>query len=167
MNTFVLMAEIITKPELRKTPDDLDVANMTVEFPGLREDEPTARIRVVAWGKLGVEMSENYQVGDRVVLEGRLAMNVIEKDGYKEKRAELVVSHVYPLGQNIGQNSVESQATPATTPATTPANVANLQPLNSAKSEMATSEYVYSNASTVTEDATEEYEEGSLDEIPF
>lgn len=163
MNTFVLMAEIITKPELRKTPDDLDVANMTVEFPGLREDEPTARIRVVAWGKLGVEMSENYQVGDRVVLEGRLAMNVIEKDGYKEKRAELVVSHVYPLGQNIGQNSVERKVTPATTPA----NVANLQPLSSAKSEMAASEYVYSNASTVTEDATEEYEEGSLDEIPF
>jgi single-strand DNA-binding protein len=164
MNNCVLMAEVITNPELRKTTDDLDVANMMVEFPGLKEEEPTARIRVVGWGKIGSEMSENYHVGDRVVIEGRLSMNVIEKDGAKEKRAELVVSHIYPMGQ-----SSENQERTIASTATIPTNVVDLQPSSSPKSEVQApvSEYSYSNTSKTTEDATEEYDEGTLDEIPF
>jgi single-strand DNA-binding protein len=164
MNNCVLMAEVITNPELRKTTDDLDVANMMVEFPGLKEEEPTARVRVVGWGKIGQEMSENYHVGDRVVIEGRLSMNLIEKDGVKEKRAELVVSHIYSMGQ-----SSENQEQRMTNTATIPNNVVNLQPSSSPKPEVNTSvsEYSSSNTSTTTEDATEKYDEGTLDEIPF
>jgi single-strand DNA-binding protein len=166
MNTCVLMAEVITNPELRKTPDDLEVANMMVEFPGLKEEEPTARIRVVGWGKLGVEMSENYHVGDRVIIEGRLGMNVIEKDGYKEKRAELVVSHIYSMGETSDRSTM-AQSTTATTVTTTP-NVVNLQPVTAPQPEkISATEYAYSAPATTSEDTTEEYDEGTLDEIPF
>lgn len=159
MNSCVLMAEVITNPELRKTPDDLDVANMMVELPGLREEEPTARIRVVGWGKIGVEMNENYKTGDRVVIEGRLAMNTIEKDGYKEKRAELVVSHIYVMGQNSDLTTAQ--------PTTISSNVVNLQPSSYPKQEVTTPVAEYAAAPTNIKDATEEYEEGKLDEIPF
>jgi single-strand DNA-binding protein len=167
MNTCVLMAEVITNPELRKTPDDLEVANMMVEFPGLREEEPTARIRVVGWGKLGVEMSENYHVGDRLVIEGRLGMNVIEKDGYKEKRAELVASHIYTMGENSDRSTI-TQPTTTTTTATTTPNVVNFQPVTTPKPEKISAiENTYSAPATTSDDTTEEYDEGTLDEIPF
>lgn len=168
MNTCVLMAEVITNPELRKTPDDVDVANMMVEFPGLRDDDPSTRIRVVGWRNLGVEMSENYTVGDRVVLEGRLSMNLIEMNGYKEKRAELVVSHIYPVGQSDRNNNFGVE------PAAMPSNVVDFQPstkpqeLSEPKSFVASSmPDTSTTASSQTDNTTEDYDEGTLDEIPF
>ena len=158
MNTCILMAEVITNPELRKTPDDVDVANMTVEFPGLRENDPSTRIRVVGWRNLGVEMSEKYSTGDRVVIEGRLSMNVIELNGYKEKRAELVASHIYPLGSS---NNEPSQ------PSAMASNVINLQQPATPEPELTTSIPEYSATSTAANDTEEEYDEGKLDEIPF
>ena len=157
MNTCVLMAEVVANPELRKTTDDLDVANMMVEFPGLRDEDPTARIRVVGWGKLGVEMSQSYSIGDRVILEGRLAMNVIEQNGYKEKRAEFVISHIFPMGQSREQDFSQ--------PTVMPSNVVNLQ---SSTPEPFTPTPEYSASSSVAAvNTTEEYDEGTLDEIPF
>ena len=158
MNTCVLMAEVITNPELRKTPDNVDVANMMVEFPGLRAEEPTARIRVVGWRNLGVEMSQNYHIGDRVIVEGRLAMNIIEMNGYKEKRAELVASHIYAVGASNDGSLPQ--------PATMPSNVVDLKPLAPEPELTPTPEYVATTPTTV-ENTTEQYDEGTYDEIPF
>ncbi|MCY7367018.1 MAG: single-stranded DNA-binding protein, partial [Chamaesiphon sp.] len=52
---------------------------------------------------------ENYKQGDKIAIEGRLEMNTIERDGYKEKRARLVASRLYHV-----------MATDATTPSTAP-----------------------------------------------
>lgn len=159
MNTCILMAEVITNPELRKTPDDVDVANMMVEFPGLRDDDPSTRMRVVGWRNLGVEMSEKYSTGDRVVIEGRLSMNVIEINGYKEKRAELVASHIYALGSNSSE--------PISQPPAMASNVVNLQQPVTPEPEFVTSTPEYSSTPAVTNNTEEEYDEGKLDEIPF
>lgn len=95
------MAEIIKNPELRYTADNqMAVTDMFVQFsppPGSRPDERSPTIEVVGWGKLATEIKENYKIGDRVTIEGRLEMITIERDGYKEKRAKLVASHIYPL----------------------------------------------------------------------
>ena len=128
MNSCVLMVEVISEPELRQTTDNLEVANMMVEFPGLRSDDPTARIRAVGWGNLATEISEKYHTGDRIILEGRLGMNVIEmKEGYKEKRAELVISRIFPISSGHSNTYVAPQpaatsqvANMATPPASTP-----------------------------------------------
>lgn len=159
MNTCILMAEVITNPELRKTPDDVDVANMTIEFPGLRENDPSTRIRVVGWRNLGVEMSEKYQTGDRIVIEGRLSMNVIEIDGYKEKRAELVASHIYALGQSGSETMSQPPAMAS--------NVINLQPSAIPEPELVTSSPEYTATPTAVSNTADEYDEGTLDEIPF
>ena len=93
------MAEIIKNPELRYTADNqMAVADMFVQFApplGNRPDETHPTIEVVGWGNLATEMKENYKQGDRIAIEGRLEMNTIERDGYKEKRARLVASRLY------------------------------------------------------------------------
>ncbi|MGH8001397.1 MAG: single-stranded DNA-binding protein, partial [Brasilonema sp.] len=99
MNSCILLAEIVQEPQLRFTADNLEVTEMLVQFPGLREGEPPATLKVVGWGNMAKEIQLNYHQGDRVLLEGRLGMNTIERpEGFKEKRAELTVQKIHSLG---------------------------------------------------------------------
>ncbi len=97
MNSLILAAKIVSSPELRYTQDSqLPFTQMLVEFESLRTEEPPSTLRVVGWGSLASEINENYSQGDYVLLEGRLSMQTYERpEGFKEKRAELVVSHIY------------------------------------------------------------------------
>jgi single-strand DNA-binding protein len=101
MNSCILMAEIIKNPEIRSTPDNqMEIANMVVQFSpplGSRPGERSPTIEVVGWNNVATDMKENYKQGDRVTIEGRLQMNTIERDGYKEKRAQLIASHIYHM----------------------------------------------------------------------
>jgi single-stranded DNA-binding protein len=94
------MAEVIRPPQLRYTQDNQTaIADMEVEFPGQRPEDPPAKLKVVGWGNLAQEMQTSYQLGDRVVIEGRLAMNSVDRpEGFKEKQAELTASKIYSLG---------------------------------------------------------------------
>lgn len=115
MNSCILMAQIIQDPELRYTADtQTAIAQMLVEFPGLRAEDPPATLKVVGWGQFAQEIKENYSVGDHVIIEGRLNMNTIDRtEGFKEKRAELTASRIYKLGTDtVFEPHV---ATPATT----------------------------------------------------
>lgn len=133
MNSCILMAQIVSDPELRSTQDNREIASMMVEFEGMRSEESPARIKVVGWGNLASEIKNNYNQGDRVIVEGRLSMNLIDMpEGYKEKRAELVASRIHLLNRN------NEYATPATTTVTkqefTPATIPSPEPIRS-KSE--------------------------------
>jgi single-strand DNA-binding protein len=148
MNSCILMAEIIKNPELRYTADNqMAVADMFVQFatpPGSRPDERQPTIEVVGWGNLATEIKENYKIGDRVTIEGRLEMTTMERDGYKEKRAKLVASRIYPLV------AVDTPAAPMGT------TVAPMSPPTSSRT-------------TVTAPRAEEppFEAEDLDKIPF
>lgn len=113
MNSCVLMAEIIKDPELRYTPDNQTaIAEMLVQFPGMRAEDPPTTLKVVGWNNLAQEIQEQYHLGDRIVIEGRLQMNTIERpEGFKEKRAELVASHIYSLTNNSYQGISASEST--------------------------------------------------------
>jgi single-strand DNA-binding protein len=101
MNSCILMAQIVSDPELRSTQDNKSVSYMTVEFEGSREGEPPAKMQVEGWGSLAEEIKNTYHTGDRIIIEGRLSMNLFEMpEGYKEKRAKLVASRVYPMGSD-------------------------------------------------------------------
>ncbi|MEB3219294.1 MAG: single-stranded DNA-binding protein [Nostocales cyanobacterium 94392] len=116
MNSCVLIAEIIQEPELRYTADNqLEITQMLVQFGGLRENDPPANLKVVGWGNLAKEIQQNYHIGDRVILIGRLSMNTIERpEGFKEKRAEMTVQQIQHLGTGFemnfsGDNSASSE----------------------------------------------------------
>lgn len=127
MNSCVLMAEIIQEPELRYTADSqLEITQMLVQFQSTRDNDPPANLKVVSWGKLAVTIQQNYHVGDRVILVGRLGMNTIERpEGFKEKRAEMTVQQIQHVGGAQSGNFMETQpnqAIPVVTPQAPPVN---------------------------------------------
>lgn len=122
MNSCVLMAEIISEPQLRYTQEaQLAVTEMTVQFPALRAEEAPGTIKVVGWGNLAEQMQSQFSQGDRVVIEGRLGMNTIERDGFKEKRAELTASRIHTVGVDTPMEApVPVAAATTVTPAAAP-----------------------------------------------
>ncbi len=99
MNNCLLMAEIVQAPQLRYTSDNqTPVAEFVVQFPGLREGDPSSQMKVVGWGNLAQDIQAQYQAGQRVMIEGRLAMNVVERsEGFKEKQVEMTVQRIYSV----------------------------------------------------------------------
>ncbi|MBD2245551.1 single-stranded DNA-binding protein [Nostoc sp. FACHB-888] len=109
MNSCVLMAEIINEPQLRYTADNLGVTEMLVQFPNSQKPEdPPATLKVVGWGNLATEIQQNYHQGDRVILVGRLSMNTVPMEGFKEKRAELTVQQIQPVGGSFNTDPLPS-----------------------------------------------------------
>ena len=126
MNHCLLEAEVLELPQLRYTQDNqTPVAELTVRIDGLRPDDPSGQLKVVGWGSLAQDIQNRLQVGQRLVLEGRLRMNTVPRpDGVKEKRAELILSRLHPLGA-----SSSSSSTPAPTQSPpTPSRSAPPQP---------------------------------------
>lgn len=111
MNTCILMAQVVRKPELRYTQDNqTPLTTMLVQFDGSRPEDPPSTLKVVAWGEnLAPKVEQEYVEGDRVIIKGSLRMEVIDRQDFKEKRAELNVSEIYLLSRN-GEN------VPSTTP---------------------------------------------------
>ena len=113
------MAEITRPAQLRYTQDtQMAIADMEVQFSGLRPEDPPAKLKVVGWGNLATEMQQSYQIGDRVVIEGRLGMNTIERqEGFKEKQAELTASKIYSLGtMDLSSDPMGAPAMPQSIP---------------------------------------------------
>ena len=100
MNHCLLEVEVLEAPQLRYTQDNqTPVAEMAVQLDGLRPDDPPGQIKVVGWGNLAQDLQNRVQVGQRLVIEGRLRMNTVTRqDGVKEKRAELTLARLHPLG---------------------------------------------------------------------
>lgn len=141
MNSCILMAEIVEPPQLRYTTDNLALTEMLVQFPALRAEDPPVTLKVVGWGNLATEIEQNYQKGDRVIIEGRLSMNSVQMDGYKEKKAELTAGRIHALGADF--NITASRSTTATS--SYPANAAKAkmdEPQHSAVDSVASSEPV-------------------------
>lgn len=119
MNSCIIMAEIVEAPQLRYTTDNLALTEMLVQFPAQRAEDQPATLKVVGWGNLAQEIEQKYQKGDRVIIEGRLSMNTVQMDGYKEKKAELTVQRIHALGADVsmraslGTNATNSYSTTA------------------------------------------------------
>ncbi|MDD1436674.1 single-stranded DNA-binding protein, partial [Dolichospermum sp. ST_sed10] len=106
MNSCILMAEIYDNPQLRHTPDGLEITEMIVHVAGAKPDDPSHPLKVVGWGNLAKEIHQSYHQGDRVIIEGRLGMNTIDRpEGFKEKRAELTVQRIHAIGQGTYTSS--------------------------------------------------------------
>ena len=119
VNHCLLEVEVLEAPQIRYTQDNqTPIAEMDVRFDGLRPDDPAGQIRVVGWGSLAQDLQNRVQVGQRLVLEGRLRMNTVNRpDGVKEKRAEFTLSRLHPVGDAAGGSGperVERQRVPAT-----------------------------------------------------
>jgi single-strand DNA-binding protein len=115
VNHCLLEVEVLEAPQVRYTQDNqTPIAEMTVSLEGLRPDDPPGQLKVVGWGNLGQELPSRVQVGQRLVIEGRLRMNTVTRqDGVKEKKAEFTLSRLHPLGAGTAPSSGGSMAQPA------------------------------------------------------
>lgn len=126
MNHCLLEVEVLEAPQVRYTQDNqTPVAEMTVRFDGLRPEDPPSQIKVVGWGNLAQDLQNRARAGQRLVVEGRLRINTVSRaDGVKEKRAELTLARLHPLGDATQQGQATAagpaavaQSTPKAAPA--------------------------------------------------
>jgi single-stranded DNA-binding protein len=120
----LLEVEVLEAPQVRYTQDSqTPVAEMAVQIEGLRPDDPPGQLKVVGWGNLAQDLQNRVQVGQRLVLEGRLRMNTVTRqDGVKEKRAEFTLARLHPLTPGAAVPQAQSQPpAPAPQPAPRPA----------------------------------------------
>jgi len=108
----LLEVEVLEAPQVRYTQDNqTPVAEMAVQFDGLRPDDPPGQLKVVGWGSLAQDLQNRVQVGQRLMVEGRLRMNTVTRqDGVKEKRAEFTLSRLHPLAGGGGGSAMAAGA---------------------------------------------------------
>jgi single-strand DNA-binding protein len=160
MNSCILMAQIISDPELRSTQDQTNVSTMMVEFESTKEGEDPGKVQVEGWGKLAEEIKNTYSTGDQIIVEGRLSMNLFEMpEGYKEKRAKLVASRIYPVSPVSANTSSYIEAHQAQ-----PDNVVDFAPTPKPQAAPA---YVTPEPAPTPQPAPVDNGNEDWDEIPF
>ena len=99
MNHCLIQAVINSAPQMRYTKENqTPIAEMIVNFKGLRSEDPVRELKVLGWGNIAQEMIDELKEGQNIVIEGRLRMNsVTRKDGTKEKQAELTASKIHQM----------------------------------------------------------------------
>ena len=74
------------------------IAEMIVNFKGLRSEDPTRDLKIIGWGNIAQEMVDELKEGQNIVIEGRLKMNSdTREDGTKEKQPELTASKIHQI----------------------------------------------------------------------
>ncbi|MBD2186567.1 single-stranded DNA-binding protein [Pseudanabaena mucicola] len=132
MNSIVLMAELLSDPELRRTPDNQSsIASFLVQFAGGRAEDAPYRIKVVGWNNLADEIVEKYHKGDQVVVEGRLRLDTVDRGTYKEKRTELIAQRIHSLGSGSSMAVSASTSAPRNKPAASNPTPSNVVPMAS------------------------------------
>ena len=121
MNHCLIQAVINSAAQMRYTKENqTPIAEMIVNFKGLRSEDPTRELKILGWGNIAQEMVEELKEGQNIIIEGRLRMNsVTRKDGTKEKQPELTASKIHqisPVGvinsnQKENKDSFESKET--------------------------------------------------------
>ena len=149
MNHCLIQAVINSAPQMRYTKESkTPIAEMMVNFKGLRDEDPSRELKVLGWGTIAQEMVEELKEGQNIVVEGRLRMNsVTRKDGTKEKQSELTVSrihHISPAGE--------------ITPEKVDANIPNKKDSNSSEDKTGSTETTQWDSSPLVPE---------VDEIPF
>jgi single-stranded DNA-binding protein len=164
----LLEVEVLEAPQVRYTQDNqTPVAEMAVQFEGLRPDDPPGQLKVVGWGNLAQDLQNRVQVGQRLMVEGRLRMNTVTRqDGVKEKRAEFTLARLHPIGAADSAPAAMPMGAPAAAPSpAAPARQASPRPTRAAAPAAAAAaapEPPTWNASPLVPDLPE-----GDDEIPF
>jgi single-stranded DNA-binding protein len=99
MNHCLIQAVINSAPQMRYTKENqTPIAEMIVNFKGLRSEDPTRDLKIIGWGNIAQGMVDELKEGQNIVIEGRLKMNsVTRKDGTKEKQPELTASKIHKI----------------------------------------------------------------------
>ena len=149
MNHCLIQAVINSAPQMRYTKESkTPIAEMMVNFKGLRDEDPSRELKVLGWGTIAQAMVGELKEGQSIVIEGRLRMNsVTRKDGTKEKQTELTASRIHRISPAKKITSEKKET-----------NVLNSNDSNSSEKESGNTENSQWNSSPLVPE---------VDEIPF
>jgi len=109
VNKAILVGRLGQKPELRYTPSQSAVTNVTIATNETRRDtagnniDSTEWHRVVVFGKTAEFVANYLDKGTMIYVEGRLQTRSWEdRDGVKKYTTEIVANIVTPLGSGGG-----------------------------------------------------------------
>ena len=120
VNKAILVGRLGQKPELRYTPSQAAVTNVTLATNESRRDasgnnvDSTEWHRVVIFGKTAEFVANYLDKGAMIYVEGRLQTRSWEdRDGVKKYTTEVVANIVTPLGGRPQEGSGGSYSPPA------------------------------------------------------
>ena len=101
-----VMGNLTAEPELRYTPDNTAVADMSI---AVNEDEDTVHFfDVTAWGRTAENCSEYLDKGSPVFVDGRLKQDRWENnDGEKRTKVKIVANSVQFLSSGSKREQKE------------------------------------------------------------
>lgn len=123
LNQVVLMGRLTRDPELRRTPNGVQVASFTLaverDFSSRETGERlTDFIDIVAWRNTAEFVSKYFFRGQMAAVTGRLQIrDWTDKDGVKRRTAEVVADNIYfadskRAREDSGENPKRSESLP-------------------------------------------------------
>jgi single stranded DNA-binding protein (ssb) len=108
MNKIFLIGNLTGDPELRTTPNGVNVCTMNIavnrRFAGGRDDRQTDFFRISAWRQLGETCSRFLSKGKKIAVVGELTARTYEaKDGTTRVSLEVTADEVEFLSPREGQ----------------------------------------------------------------
>lgn len=106
-NKAFILGRVVKKPEVRVTGGGQQVANFSVAVnERLGKDKEKAQFfNVVAWGTLGELCGQWLDKGREVLVEGRIDVRTVDKDGVKRTFWDIVARDVQFLSGGKSQQT--------------------------------------------------------------
>jgi single-strand DNA-binding protein len=94
MNSIQLLGRTTNDPEKRFTPGGTGITSFRLAVNGVRKEDTTLFVDVIAFGKLGDAICEHVAKGREVAVTGRLGYRQWEHEGQRRERYEVVAATV-------------------------------------------------------------------------
>jgi len=109
-NRITIVGYLGRDPELRSTPQGMEVCNFSVATTDKKGDEEiTTWFKVTVWGKQAAPCANYLAKGKQVYVDGRLSQSTYkDKEGVERTSLEVNASTVQFLGSN-GERSSQSE----------------------------------------------------------
>lgn len=100
LNKVILQGRLGADPELRTTPNGVEVATVNIAVDRDRKDQNGERqtdwVTIVAWRNTAKFLSQYFTKGRMILVEGRLQIrNYTDREGNKRTAAEVVADNVH------------------------------------------------------------------------
>lgn len=119
-NKVILVGRVGRDPETKKAGEKTLSSFSVATSYGTGDNARTAWHQVTAWEKLGEIAQQILHKGDRVLIEGRIDYNTVDKNGTKVTYTQITASNLINL-QAKPANGAGASAAPASTTAPAPA----------------------------------------------
>lgn len=110
LNKAVMVGRLTADPELKQTPNGVNVCSFTVAVDRPGKDKGTDFIDCVAWRQRAEFVSRYFGKGDPIGIEGTIqTRNYEDRNGNKRKAVEVVCDQASFLPKSKGQNRPDTQ----------------------------------------------------------